>query len=93
MNILKKMFETVMRWVGKRHRHRVTLYYAVNKGGQGFLFVGEPSRDSQAGKWVGETSVDAALAFIRMEALGFVLPKLSWPDEPVRLKLTLEHEA
>lgn len=27
----------------------------------------------------------------RMEALGFVLPKLSWPDEPVELKLTLDY--
>ncbi len=93
MNILKKMFETVMRWVGKRYSHRVTLYYAVNKSGQGFFFIGEPSRDYKAGKWVGETSFDVSLLFIRMEALGFVLPKLSWPDEPVRLKLTLEYEA
>lgn len=70
-----------------------TLYYAVNRSGQGCIFMEEPKRDTVFERWVGEYHPCVTLTIDLMAMLGFVLPKLSWPDEPVRLKLTLEHEA
>jgi hypothetical protein len=70
-----------------------TLYYAVNRSGQGCIFMEEPRRDTVLERWVGEYHPCVTLTIDLMEMLGFVLPILSWPDEPVRLKLTLEHEA
>ena len=70
-----------------------TLYYAVNRSGQGCIFMEEPRRDTVFERWTGEYHPCVTITIDLMAMLGFVLPKLSWPDEPVRLKLTLEHEA
>lgn len=70
-----------------------TLFYAVNRSGQGCFFMEEPRRDTVFERWVGEYHPSVTLAIDRMTALGFMLPKLSWPDEPVKIKLTLNYEA
>lgn len=70
-----------------------TLFYAVNRSGQGCIFMEEPRRDTVFERWVGEYHPCVNLTIELMEMLGFVLPKLSWPDEPVKIKLTLNYEA
>ena len=70
-----------------------TLYYAVNRSGQGCIFMEKPKRDNVFERWVGEYHPCVTLTIDLMAMLGFVLPKLSWPDEPVKIKLTLNHEA
>ena len=94
MNILLKSWNVVKKWISRRKNGcHITLYYAVGVGGQGRIFAEMPSRDIDRNVWIGNSDGFLVMVVARMEALGFVLPKLSWPDEPVRLKLTLEYEA
>ena len=94
MNIFLKFFKDVKKWVSRRKNGKhITFYYAVGVGGQGRIFAEMPERDTERQTWEGQCDGFLVMTVARMEALGFVLPKLSWPDEPVRLKLTLEHEA
>lgn len=65
------------------------IFYAVDKSGQGCVFEDEPSRDTVLKVWVGLYNGSITMVVARMEALGFVLPKLTWQDEPVELKLSL----
>ena len=69
----------------------LTLYYAVNKNGQGVIFFDLPFRDVQRGKWIGLVSFSLMAIFYRMENFGFALPDKTWEDEPVELKLSLSY--
>lgn len=94
MNIFLKFFKDVKKWVSRRKNGKhITLYYAVGVGGQGRIFAEMPSRDTERQTWEGQCDGFLVMTVARMEALGFVLPKLSWPDEPVKIKLTLNYEA
>lgn len=68
-----------------------TLYYAVNRFGQGCIFMEKPRRDNVFERWIGESHGSVTLTIERMTALGFVLPKISWGDEPVEIKFTLDY--
>lgn len=68
-----------------------SLFYAVNRSGQGCIFMEEPRRDTVFERWVGEYLPSVSLTIDRMTALGFVLPKISWDDEPVEIKLFLDY--
>ncbi len=67
------------------------LYYAVNKSGQGRIFEEKPNRNTIYEVWVGQYSGSVTMIVARMEALGFVLPKITWADEPVKLNLSLDY--
>lgn len=67
------------------------IYYTVNKNGQGCIFEDKPRRDTILELWVGQYSGSVTMVVARMESLGFVLPKIKWPDEPVELKLSLAY--
>lgn len=69
------------------------IFYAVNKSGQGCVFEDEPSRDTVLEVWVGQYNGSITMVVARMESLGFVLPRITWEDEPVKLKLSLTYEA
>lgn len=69
------------------------IFYAVNKSGQGCVFKEEPSRDTVLEVWVGQYNGSITMVVARMESLGFVLPRITWEDEPVKLKLSLAYEA
>lgn len=69
----------------------ISLFYAVNRSGQGCIFMEEPSRDTVYERWIGEYHPSVTLTVDRMTALGFTLPKISWEDEPVEIKLTLDY--
>mgnify|MGYP007069944224 CR=1 FL=1 len=69
------------------------IFYAVNKSGQGVIFEDEPSRDTMLEVWCGQYNGSVTMVVARMESLGFVLPKITWEDEPVKLKLSLAYEA
>ena len=87
MNFLLRTFQIVKRWFSKSHR--MTLYYAVSASGQGRIFAEMPSRDIDRNVWIGNSDGFWVMVVARMEASGFVLPKLTWQDEPVELKLSL----
>ena len=93
MNILLKSYHVVKKWISRRSRRKngrhITLYYAVGVGGQGRIFAEMPSRDTERNVWVGDSDGFLVLVVARMEALGFVLPKITWEDAPVELKLSL----
>ena len=92
LNILLKGYRTVKKWVSRRKSGRhITLYYAVGTGGQGRIFAEMPSRDTDRNVWVGNSDGFLVMVVARMEALGFVLPKISWQDAPVELTLTLDY--
>lgn len=69
------------------------IFYAVNKSGQGCVFEDEPSRDTGLEVWEGQYNGSITMVVARMESLGFVLPRITWEDEPVKLKLSLTYEA
>ena len=69
----------------------MTLYYAVSASGQGRIFAEMPSRDADRNIWVGDCDGFFVLVVARMEACGFVLPKITWEDDPVKLNLVLEY--
>ena len=89
MNFLLRTFQIVKRWFSKSHR--MTLYYAVSASGQGRIFAEMPSRDTDLNIWVGDCDGFFVLVVARMEACGFVLPKITWEDDPVILNLVLEY--
>jgi hypothetical protein len=90
MNILLKSYHVVKKWISRRKNGRhITLYYAVGVGGQGRIFAEMPRRDTERNVWVGDSDGFLVLVVARMEALGFVLPKITWEDAPVELKLSL----
>lgn len=68
-----------------------TIWYAVNKRGQGLVFVSEPDRVEHFGTWKGNQVGCVSMLVMTMEAEGFELPVISWKDEPVKLKLKLEY--
>lgn len=70
----------------------IAIFYAVNKNGQGCIFEEEPRKDTILEVWTGQYSGSVTIIVARMEALGFVLPKITWDDEPVKLKLSLAYE-
>lgn len=83
-----KLLQIVRKWIGRKKSH-ITFYYAVGIGGQGRIFAEMPSRDPEHWVWVGESDGFLVLVVERMVASGFLLPAISWEDEPVELKLTL----
>ena len=90
MNILLKSYHVVKKWISRRKNGcHITLYYAVGVGGQGRIFKEMPIRDTERSVWVGDSDGFLVMVVARMEALGFVLPKITWEDAPVELKLSL----
>ena len=70
----------------------MSVFYAVNKNGQGCIFEERPRKDTILEIWTGQYSGSVTIIVARMEALGFVLPKITWNDDPVKLKLSLSYE-
>ena len=70
----------------------MTLYYAVNRSGQGCIFVGKPTRNEILGVWKGQIVGYVTMTIARMESSGSRLPDIGWLDNPIRLTLTLTHE-
>lgn len=69
----------------------VTLYYAVQPHGQGVIYLDRPRRSNKLGCWLGHMVGCFSSVVMEMEADGFELPDITYQDEPVKLKLTLEH--
>jgi hypothetical protein len=67
-------------------------YYAVNSGGQGYVYQFPPRRDVGRGAWCGQGSAWLASLLCRMESIGFEMPRVTWDDEPVELTLSLTYE-
>ena len=66
-------------------------YYAINRNGQGYVFIGEPTRNEQCGCWVGVMSYALISILYRLEKYGFSLPDMKWEDNPVKLNLSLSY--
>ena len=67
------------------------LWYAVSRKGQGRVFTGCPKRDERLGVWVGDSAGCISLTVMVFEGDGFVLPRITWDDEPMEMKLKLEY--
>ena len=64
--------------------------------GQMRAFVNKPVRCNTGfgnfSGWRGERNIYMAIALSHLEQCGFQLPMLTWEDEPVELKITLNYE-
>lgn len=67
------------------------LWYAVSRKGQGRVFTSLPVREPRLGVWTGESVGCISMTVMVMESDGFRLPRITWDDEPVELKLTLDY--
>lgn len=68
------------------------LFYAVSARGQGVVFTAKPERVEKIGVWSGRIEGCYCSVIADMEAEGLLrLPKLTYSDEPVELKLTVSY--
>ena len=67
------------------------LFYAVSRKGQGRVFTECPKRDERLGVWVGESAGCISMTVMIFESDGYVLPRISWDDEPIGMKMSLEY--
>lgn len=72
--------------------NEIEAFYAVDESGQGKIFAEEPYRNSIYGVWQGKSAVSISSILWRLESLGFILPKITWEDKPIKLKLSLTYE-
>lgn len=68
----------------------ITVYYAVNKHGQGFVFADRPMRDEHFGTWVGKMvgCVAMFVSYLETDA-GFELPRITFSDDPVPIAVNV----
>lgn len=68
------------------------LFYAVSARGQCVVFTDKPERVEKIGVWSGRIEGCYCSVIADMEAEGLLrLPKLTYSDEPVELKLTVSY--
>lgn len=71
----------------------ITVYYAVNKHGQGLIFADCPMRDEHFGTWVGRVVSSIAIFFIHLETdAGFELPRITFSDDPVPIAVNVGYQ-
>ena len=69
-----------------------TIWYAVSGKGQGRIFTTKPERNDHWKLWEGESVGCLSMTVMLMEADGLVeFPPMTWKDEPLELKLSVEH--
>lgn len=68
---------------------KIIIYYAVNKSGQGCVFMDCPVREEHFGVWMGEHIGAVSSFFMFLESEGFTLPRMSWADEPHKITLSI----
>lgn len=68
------------------------LWFAVNKSGQGSVFVERPERDEHFCVWTGTIVGCISSVLSLLESEGLKLPSLKWKDEPARLMLRIDYE-
>lgn len=66
------------------------IWVAAGKDGQYRCYKQMPNRDTTRQSWTGDLDLQGTLALARLENLGISLPSLSWEDEPVQLKMSVE---
>lgn len=66
------------------------VWLACNPWSQIKVFETKPIR--QKDRWKGIPNYAMTIALNQMEMCGFQLPRLTWEDEPVELKITLNYE-
>lgn len=67
------------------------LWYAVNRSGQGMVFMSKPEWDDRLGIWVGRQSGCVSAFFSELEYEGFFAPPLQkCSDPPTRIILSLD---
>ena len=67
------------------------LYYAVSRRGQGCIYTEPPVRNENFGVYQGRIEGCYSSLVADFEAEGFALPDISWKDEPVKLRLSIEY--
>lgn len=66
------------------------VWLACDQWSQIKVFETKPIR--QKDRWKGIPNFAMTIVLYQMEMCGFQLPKLTWLDEPVELKITLNYE-
>lgn len=69
----------------------ITIYYAVNADGKGLLFTKEPQRHDGFKVWCGNTSGRLFYMLQYLKDSGFEFPDLTFKDEPVAIKITIDY--
>ena len=69
----------------------IDVYYAVSKRGQACIFTSVPVRNEHFGIWEGNMDgcISSVVSFF--EADGFEMSPLTFKDEPMKLRLSLEY--
>lgn len=67
------------------------LYYAVSKRGQGCIYTTPPVRNEKFGVYEGRIEGCYSSVVADFEAGGLTLPDISWKDEPVMLRLSIQY--
>lgn len=71
-------------------KENLTFYYAVNKFGQGLVFIDYPMRDEHLGTWVGKIAGSVTMFFIYLETeKGMELPHVTFADAPVPITINI----
>lgn len=72
---------------------KISLWYCVNKSGQGKVFVTKPVRNEYRRVWVGETNICVIRFVDWLETeCGCSLPDISWDDEPVNIDIDIKYD-
>lgn len=70
---------------------KISIYYCVNKSGQGCVFTSYPVRDGKRLVWLGRAVLSVTRFMDYLETgLGFKFPDISWSDDPVQIDINIE---
>lgn len=66
------------------------LFFAVNRNGRWNVFTSKPERNDDFGTWVGKMETSYSDLIRTFESDGLVLPNITYKDEPVLIRLTVD---
>ena len=66
------------------------IWVACQKSGGYRVFKQVPNRDTVHDVWTGDYDAKGQVALAHLESLGLSLPSLTWEDEPVQLKISIQ---
>ena len=72
-------------------KKEMNFWYAVSKSGRGRLYVDCPIRNEKFGVWEGRQLMYIIETLWLFQSDGFLLPDLTWSDEPKKIVLSFEY--
>ena len=72
---------------------KISIFYCVNKSGQGCVFTTYPTRDEKRLVWLGRAVLSVTRFIDYLETgLGYKLPDISWNDDPVKIDINITQQ-